>query len=663
MHTKTQKIKLALVPFRQKLIAGSTTFVSFLRLHATPQRLAIGGSIGLALLVGGLAASFFWPRNVNLSYAGTTCLTQPVILPSLISKKQSASFTAQPVASVSVAGYPLFSRTTCLTPTQAPRERTTEVVTFGTGFLTKSIRISTGALPSLANQNVLQKPVSTRDFLTVPLSSADTLFEYRLVVGETTIHCAKKKAAVACDVAALKLAQSTTYPFTLQRLFKRAPAGDVFKRALPTVEGVSVVASSIAAGQMVQEVPSDLTLTFNRSVTSVKEAHVYLGENREEVATKTSLTDKTLTIRFEQPLARSATFTVIVDGVEAADRGFLATPFSMAFSTSGGPKVKGISIGSYKVATTSSIALTFDSTVSTTQAVAQFIRLEAAGSPVATTISLKNNVLTIKPAAALPRCAALTVTVLDGLQNAYGVAGGSAWQFKSRTLCQTVFSIGTSVQGRSITAYSFGSGPSKIIFVGTTHGDEKSSTYTLQSWVDYLESHATSIPANRTIIVIPNLNPDGYAASRRTNANNVDLNRNFPADDWKQGVTMPDKSFNPNGGGAAPLSEPESKALANYIQAQDPRLVLTYHAAAGVVIPNDAGDSVDLAKQYAQKSNVGYASNGQTGDIFEYDTTGSFETWLHDEPNISTLLIELWTKSSNQFTKHQNAMWAMVQLP
>src|SRR4030095_16676652 len=186
--------------------------------------------------------------------------------------------------------------------------------------------------------------------------------------------------------------------------------------------------------------------------------------------------------------------------------------------------------------------------------------------------------VTIRPVSALPRCTGFTVRVLDGLQNSFGIAGGSAWQFGSRTICQSVFSIGTSVRGRSITAYSFGSGPSKIILVGTTHAHEPSAITLMNRWVDYLEGNAHRIPANRTIIVIPNLNPDGYAAGSRTNARSVDLNRNFPANNWKAGVTMPDKSFNPTGGGTAPLSEPESSAIASYVLNQSPRLVLTYHA-------------------------------------------------------------------------------------
>jgi hypothetical protein len=125
---------------------------------------------------------------------------------------------------------------------------------------------------------------------------------------------------------------------------------------------------------------------------------------------------------------------------------------------------------------------------------------------------------------------------------------------------------------------------------------------------------------------------------------------------------MPGGWFNAGGGGSSPLSEPESKALADYLIKTKPRLVLTYHATAGVVMPNDSGDSDALAKIYAQKSNLSYEPNSQTSQIFHYDTTGALEDWLHDKHDIPTLLVELWTKSGNEFSKNKDAMLHMVTL-
>ncbi len=408
-----------------------------------------------------------------------------------------------------------------------------------------------------------------------------------------------------------------------------------------------------------------MTLTFNKEVRSLNGVELVqiAGDERRNIPVTKNAQDVTLTIMFGETLARQATFELIIQNVTAPDGGHLPEPLKLTFKTSGGPQVKGINIDRYKVSLSTNITLTFDTAVSGSQKLSDFIKVEANGKTIDTKLNREDNRVVINPDANLPRCAALRIRVLDGLENEHGISGGSAWSYNSRTICQETFSIGTSVQGRSITGYRFGSGNSAIVFVGTTHGDEKSSTHTLNSLIDYLERNPDVIPGHRTVVIIPNLNPDGYQANRRTNANGIDLNRNFPTNNWKKDVTMPGGWFNAGGGGSAPLSEPESKALADYLIKVKPRLVLTYHAAAGVVMPNDSGDSDELAQIYDQKSNLNYEPNNQTGQIFQYDTTGALEDWLHDKHDIPALLVELWTLAGNEFNKNKDAMLHMITLP
>jgi hypothetical protein len=123
------------------------------------------------------------------------------------------------------------------------------------------------------------------------------------------------------------------------------------------------------------------------------------------------------------------------------------------------------------------------------------------------------------------------------------------------------------------------------------------------------------------------------------------------------GVTLP------NGGGTSPLDQPETQALAAYVQAQKPRLVLTYHAVARIIISNDTGDSITQAQNYARDSGYSFTSNASSHGTFEYATTGEFEDWLADKLNIAGILVELGTMSQNEFNTHRNAMWSMIQLP
>jgi protein MpaA len=612
--------------------------------------------------------SFFWPRSVDFSYAGQNCFVSPVLLPNLVAKNQGETFAVQPSKSLTIAGYPLYSHTACVTPTEAPLEHGIEDLSLsplGISFLKKTIRVSTGGAPQVEYKAALTGPVSTKDPLILPLSSGDQVFDYRLVVGEQQVTCHKDQSNIICEVDKLKLEQSAGYSFVLQRWFGGKLHKNLFEQNVSTVGAVVVTKSSIGAGETFFNVPTKLQLTFNKPVRSfdgVKLEQV-AGKERTEVPVTASADGQTLTINLIKPLERRTTFELSVGSIAAPDGGHLPKTFVLPFTTSGGPKVKGVSVGSYKVSTATNVTLTFDSAVSEKQDLGKFVTVEVGSDKVGASVSQNGKTVTINPSASLPKCTRFKVTVKDGLENKYGVSGGSAWQYSSRTICQTVFSIGSSVQGRSILAYRFGNGNSRILYVGGTHGNEKSSVYTLNSWIDYLERNYDGIPAGRMIVVIPNLNPDGFAAGTRTNARNVDLNRNFPANDWKKGVTMPGGSYNPNGGGSKPLSEPESKALASYVLGHKPRLVLTFHAAAGVVMPNDAGDSDKLARLYDQKSNLYYQPASETGDIFTYDTTGAFEDWLRDKVGVPALLIEHWTMSSNEFYKNQPAMWYMARLP
>ncbi|HTE22433.1 MAG TPA: DUF2817 domain-containing protein [Candidatus Limnocylindria bacterium] len=622
-----------------------------------------GGTVLLAIIL--YTANLYWPRTTPFSYSQPNCFVNSVFLPNLMSPKQSPSFHAELTKSFKLANYPLYSHKTCISPTQVPKEGAREVITLslhGNRFLQKSIRVAPGPLPALSRQVAPDAPVPTNRPLTFSLDQPDQVFDYRLNAQNKQVDCSKEDRVVSCDVSQLKLAQSKRYAFTVQRLFHGTPSETVFEKQLATVDDVRITKSNVPNGKVVYDVPKTLTFTLNRAAQSVGNASLELvtAGKRQKLNISTSLKDKVITVRLDKPLPRQATLGLTIDNVTAADGGYMAKPFSTRFKTSGGPKVMGVSIGGAKLQPGGSITLSFDSKLSAKQNLGKFVQLQSRGTTVAATVSLQGDIIVLTPQGALPRCSSFTVKVIDGLQNKFGVSGGSAWQFSGQVICQTVFSIGTSVQGRPITAYSFGSGSRKIFFVGATHGDEQSSAYLLQSWVSHLEANAHRIPAGRTITVIPVLNPDGFAAGTRTNAHNVDLNRNFPANDWKSGVTMPNQTYLKYGGGKSPLSEPESKALANYVLGQRPWLVLTYHAVAGVVIPNGTGNSVAQAQTYDQRSNVGYASNGETDSIFHYDTTGAFEDWLHDKVGIPALLIELWTKSGYELDSHLNAMWAML---
>ncbi len=636
-----------------------------LRRVITPLNVSLAVVCAAELLLCTTAIAFLWPRSVQFGFAKPTCFVNPTIFPGLTNQTASQTFVAKAQPAIIVAGHVLYAHTTCLTPVSTPRPGTANYIKLtqpGFGPLHKTIRVTTAALPSVDFRSPLAKPITTTKSLYFRLSTPDQVFTYQLLANDRRTTCTKSTNLLVCNMAPLQLEQSANYTLAMQQTFA-GHRTTLFSQTVTTVGAVQLASSTIVPNQTVFDVPTHLTLTFNkpiRSYTGAQLVSLDAAGASKKITSKITASGNTLDVTFAAPLARNTAFEVRVQAITAPDGGHLPAPFVLAFATSGGPKVQSVSIGSYRVSPGSNITLTFDTTVASGQNLPDYIQLVVNGSTVATSLTRRGNQVIMNPAIGLPRCTRFTIQVQDGLQNDAGVAGGSAWSFDSRTLCYTTFSLGTSVKGRDITAYKFGSGGSLVVFAGNIHGNEKSSNYTLTSWIDYLERNYDSIPTGHTIVVIPLLNPDGFSAGTRTNAHNVDLNRNFPASSWKQSITMPGGVLNPNGGGPSPLSEPESSAFASYIASTHPRLVLTYHSKAGIVEPNDAGDSDSLAHTYDSKSNLNYSGTAQNDTVFAYDTTGSFEDWARQAHNTPVLLVELWTDTANEFSKNQAAMWYMA---
>ena len=108
--------------------------------------------------------------------------------------------------------------------------------------------------------------------------------------------------------------------------------------------------------------------------------------------------------------------------------------------------------------------------------------------------------------------------------------------------------IGTSVEGRTIKAYTFGTGSIPLLFVGGIHGGYEWNSITLAyKLIDALAGGTVTLPPALAVTIIPVLNPDGSftvtgsgerfdgtkvrtnvtLGEGRFNANQVDLNRNF----------------------------------------------------------------------------------------------------------------------------------------
>jgi len=194
-----------------------------------------------------------------------------------------------------------------------------------------------------------------------------------------------------------------------------------------------------------------------------------------------------------------------------------------------------------------------------------------------------------------------------------------------------VSTIGTSVLGRPIHGYLFRGRPrsSLALILGGFHGDEPKGVFVCRKLVELFQ--ADPPVGHVDWLIVPIVNPDGYARRKRRNAHHIDLNRNFPASNWSRGSKR-SRMF----GGEAPASEPETQALLRLIRRRRPAWIITVHSiGAGRHCNNYDGPGRRLATAMGRFN--GYPVRGTIG----YATPGSFGTWAGIENGIPTVTLEL----------------------
>lgn len=127
--------------------------------------------------------------------------------------------------------------------------------------------------------------------------------------------------------------------------------------------------------------------------------------------------------------------------------------------------------------------------------------------------------------------------------------------------------IGRSVEGRPISLFRRGlPGGTRVLVVGVIHGNEDAGVEVVE------RLRSVVVPDGVELFVVPSMNPDGQAADDRQNANQVDLNRNFPHN-WAPLGAVGDWQY----GGPYAASEPETRTMVALGDAIVPDLVFWYH--------------------------------------------------------------------------------------
>jgi protein MpaA len=192
--------------------------------------------------------------------------------------------------------------------------------------------------------------------------------------------------------------------------------------------------------------------------------------------------------------------------------------------------------------------------------------------------------------------------------------------------------LGRSVEDRPIWGGVFGAPAGaevpdvSLLVVGGIHGDEPSS---VDAVVGLARRLAAETVVAAPLLLVPALNPDGLARGAKNNARDVDLNRNFAARNWR---ASHEPRYFP---GAAPLSEPETRLLAELVEGRGVRAVVAVHAPFACV--NYDGPPAAAAWAQAVAEACGWPARGDIG----YPTPGSLGSWLGVDRGVSVLTLEL----------------------
>ena len=225
-----------------------------------------------------------------------------------------------------------------------------------------------------------------------------------------------------------------------------------------------------------------------------------------------------------------------------------------------------------------------------------------------------------------------------------------------------LISIGQSVQGRELWVIEISDNPGvnevepEFRYIANMHGDETVGREMSVYLIDWLCSNygvserATNLINNTSIYIMPSMNPDGFELGQRNNANDVDLNRDFP-DQFQD----PNNSVNGR--------QPETRSVMQWSEQHNFILSANMHTGALVVnYPFDGPNSgtysacpdddlfIDLALTYSENHQDMYSESpfgqGITNGAQWYALFGGLQDWSY-----------VWTKAFDVTLEQNEVKW------
>ena len=588
------------------------------------------------------------------------CLEGNFILPTLYKFHSDIPSTKEIKGKTEIFNkLPIFAKQICFTPTELLPESNQYPLTItyfeniDLDILQKEILLNTEEYPEISKA-LFAEEINKKDVLIYQLDSQNQFLEYLISLGEESSECIKEDDILICDISSLNLQPGESYNLSLISKYNDETIDILDQKEITVLKSVKIVNRSIEENETLTN-PNleEIVLTTNKdiidsSITTLKD------DDGNNIEIEVKIEESSVEISIKDNLKQSTKYLLTISGLTGVDGSEMEEEYSLEFSISDGPKISSSNIQD-GFSTSSNIVLTFNQNLDSKQNIKSLLTIDG---KTEYSYSIYNNKLTINPSSNLSFCADHSIKIKTGIRSSAGLVSSKSYTYNFKTTCKKTYSIGKSVDGRSIYAYYFGTGSKKIVFYGAMHGSESNTKYTLTYWITELEKNSDSIPDDKTVIVVPVLNPDAVANNSRFNSNGVDLNRNFDSSTWVSGTYFLN-TFYPTGGGESPFSEPETRAIRDLIYRESPYLTLSYHSAAGYVVPSNTSKGIELGRVYSSLSGYRYIAPGTDG-AFSYDITGAFGEWAQ-EHGYNSLTIELSSAYYNQFSQNKSAMWEMVK--
>ncbi len=244
-----------------------------------------------------------------------------------------------------------------------------------------------------------------------------------------------------------------------------------------------------------------------------------------------------------------------------------------------------------------------------------------------------------------------------------------------------LISIGQSVKKRSLWAVKISTNVNvddrrpEFKYIANMHGDEIVGREMMMRLIkDLLNGYGkdpqiTNLIDRAQIYIIPSMNPDGASMRSRGNANNIDLNRNFP-------------DFSTNDNKDVSLGrEPETQAIMNWQSKHNFKLSANFHGGAEVVnYPWDTVASDFPQLDYVKELSLEYAGlapyiststtfqNGITNGYNWYEVNGGMQDWSIYYKKDLQLTIELsnqkwpdYSRLDYYYQENKNALIRLIE--